>query len=108
MKKISELLREGAKGRKQATHAYTMPDGSCCALGAIALAACPEASIIEDDNCYLRLKSGAVTGIGGILHGVDIRLASANGMLYTEIVNMNDNSKMTFEQIARVLEAKGL
>lgn len=88
MKKLSELIREGAKLRPQ-SFGWTFKDGKSCAVGAAveAFLGRPPTSVDLD------AKFDMIPSLGGV---------------YCQIAKWNDRDHLSREEIADRLEKRGL
>jgi hypothetical protein len=109
MKKLSELMREGAKLHPQCEGDFAIFDDTgnviaTCAIGCMALATDPLVDLKNDDGVY-----GAIEQASGIkLLDVRHRDGTVNLPLAQHIWRKNDIRHMTREQIAEWLENNGL
>lgn len=110
MKKLSELMREGAINTFQAFDDFfdwdERPLIGCCALGAVLYAL---GEVRADSHEHIDAVILAATDVNVSEYRVDYPLQNEASMtLYDTITSLNDDAKWTREQIADWLESLGM
>lgn len=117
-KKLSELMREGAKKTKKAIHFFHNGHGDACALGAVGDAIGAVDKVLSEqfffDNFpklseFVTNEDWDAAGVPEEVKNLIIEAGmryDGNVTLYTFITTLNDYTDMTREQIADFLEER--
>lgn len=106
--KLSTAIREGCKrAPRKCTRRYgNEQSGEACALGAAAIAACGHTVYLKLNETFPELDRVAQTSSGEWMF-TSLR-PNEQTSLWCAIANANDNTNLTREEIADILERNGL